>query len=87
MSTGFGVEVLKVSPMLITTVSICLMLVVLVTIIVIRLKSSNDRKRNSRQHSGGDKQVIVHQRGNGQVSTSILETETDPDLIQVKYGK
>lgn len=73
--------------MLITAVSIGLLFIVLTSIIiVIRLKSSNNRKRNSRQ-SNGDKQVIVHQRNNGQVATSILETDTDPDLIQVKYGK
>lgn len=87
--TGFGVEVLKVSPMLITTVSVCLLLVILATIVVVRLKSSaNSRKRASRQpDGGGDKQVIVHQRSNGQVATSVLETDTDPDLIQVKYGE
>lgn len=86
LHTGFGVEVLKVSPVLITTVSVCLLIIVLITIIIVRLKSSNSRKRNARQ-SNGDKQVIVHQRSNGQVATSILETDTDPDLIQVKYGK
>lgn len=84
---GFGVKVLKVSPMLMTTASVCLVLVVLVIIVVVRLKSANSRKRNSRQPIGGDKQVIVHHRSNGQVATTILETETDPDLIQVKYGK
>lgn len=84
--TGFGVEVLKVSPMLITVVIVCLLLFVLATIVVIKLKTANSRKRNSRQPTGGDKQVIVHQRSNGQVASSILETDTDPDLIQVKYG-
>ncbi|XP_022183583.1 hemicentin-1-like [Myzus persicae] len=82
---GFGVEVLKVSPMLITIVSVCLLLIVLATIVVVKLKTANSRKRNSRQPTGGDKQVIVHQRSNGQVASSILETDTDPDLIQVKY--
>lgn len=86
-STGFGVEVLKVSPVLIATLSVCLLLILLATIVVVRLKSSNNRKRNARQPASGDKQVIVHQRSNGQVATAILETDTDPDLIQVKYGK
>ena len=88
-STGFGVEVLKVSPVLIATLSFCLLLIILAAIVVMRLKNSNNRKRNGRQINGqaGDKQVIVHQRSNGQVSTAILETDTDPDLIQVKYGK
>ncbi|XP_029346089.1 hemicentin-1 [Acyrthosiphon pisum] len=82
---GFGVEVLKVSPMLITIVSVGLLLIVLATIVVIKLKTANSRKRNTRQPTGGDKQVIVHQRSNGQIASSILETDTDPDLIQVKY--
>ncbi|VVC44480.1 Fibronectin type III,Immunoglobulin subtype,Immunoglobulin-like domain,Immunoglobulin-like [Cinara cedri] len=82
---GFGVEVFKVSPMLITTVSVCLLLVLLAIIALIRLKSVHNRKRNSRQPPTGDKQVIVQQRSNGQVTTSILEADTDPDLIQVKY--
>ncbi|KAL4090442.1 hypothetical protein QTP88_025277 [Uroleucon formosanum] len=82
---GFGVEVLKVSPMLITIVSVGLLLIVLATIVVVKLKTTNSRKRNTRQPTGGDKQVIVHQRSNGQVASSILETDTDPDLIQVKY--
>lgn len=85
--TGFGVEVLKVSPTLITTVSGGLFFVVLAIIIVVRLKSANDRKRNARQTTGDKQDVIVHQRSNGQVATSILETDMDPDLIQVKYGK
>lgn len=66
----------------------CLLLIVLVTIIIVRLKSkANNSKRTSRQPSGNDKQVIVHQRSNGQVASSVLETDTDPDLIQVKYGR
>jgi len=80
--------VLKVSPVLITAVTVSLLLVVLAIVVGMRVRSANNRKRNGRQQTGGDKQdVIVHQRSNGQVATSILETDTDPDLIQVKYGK
>lgn len=73
--------------MLITTVSVCLLLVVLAIIVLVRLKNAHSRKRNTRQPPAGDKQVIVHQRSNGQVTSSILEADADPDLIQVKYGK
>ncbi|XP_050440187.1 kin of IRRE-like protein 3 isoform X2 [Adelges cooleyi] len=81
---GFGVEVLKVSPVMITTVSVCLLIIVLTIIIIIRIKRSNNRKRSSRQLTGG-KQVIVHRRNNGQVASAILESDMDPDLIPVKY--
>jgi len=73
--------------MLITTVTVILLLVVVIIIIGVRFKSANNRKRNSRQPTGDKQDVIVHQRNNGQVTTSIVETDTDPDLIQVKYGK
>jgi len=73
--------------MLITIVTVSLLLVVVITIIGVRFKNANNRKRNGRQPTGDKQDVIVHQRSNGQVATSIVETDTDPDLIQVKYGK
>lgn len=73
--------------MLVTTMTVSLLLVVLVAIIGVRLRNANSRKRNGRQQTGDKQDVIVHQRSNGQVATSILESDTDPDLIQVKYGK
>ncbi|XP_050526353.1 nephrin isoform X2 [Daktulosphaira vitifoliae] len=81
---GFGVPVLKVSPIMITTASIIVMIIILTIVIIVKIKSSDSRKRSSRRLSG-DKQVVVHHRNNGQVATTLLEPDSDPDLIQVKY--
>lgn len=85
MVSGFGVPVLKVSPVMITTIGIVVVIAILTIVVIVKIKSSDGRKRSTRR-SSGDKQVVVHHRTNGQVATTLLEPDTDPDLIQVKYG-